>query len=160
MSWLKIRKSIGLIPVPILLLSALGGGAVLGAWILSLQDSSNYVIDTNEPLEFSVSYSGQTITGITEDTNYTDSSTLTSNNGDLNLNISWVEDSVDVGSDSCDNTGDISYIVKYDGSEIGNNQVHLLPSSSSKELVIERQIKSWACPQNHTIDVQVTGYSA
>lgn len=150
--------------IPALLVLSLFAGVGIAGWGIMLQRQSRFQVGSTEPLVVTSEFPTGSMDVTNSNASYTDVLQLSSDDGDIDLVITWVETKTDDDTDLCDNhTDDITYTVYYgDGvsrSPIlnGETPTHLLPSGETRDLVVQYNAERWACPGDLEIDFSIVG---
>jgi len=133
--------------VSLLVVFAVMAATGAAAWLTLTGQHSRVTITSDAPVTFLSSMDEQSIDTTSGSESVNDYIDVQNDNGELQMEIIFIENVEDNPLDDCNHSGDVDITVSYDGSPITSGDIVTLPSSSTKRIDIDYGIVAFACPQ-------------
>ncbi len=130
--------------------------SVSAIWFLNYEARTGLTIFSSLDLTFSDNFNESTIA----DTSYnsyskTETILISNEDGDINLNVSILENITDDVWDDCDNSNDVIIFAEYNSTIIYDGDQILIPNGDH-ELNLTIEAIKYACPQQIIVDLALT----
>ena len=126
-------------------------GVVSAGWVLFFNGMTGLVISSSAPLSFSTTMAETEIDTTSASYSKIEYVNLSNSDGNIDVNVS-LNTTIKDAIDDCDNSGDVEFIIDYQGTPITNGELVTITNGDTA-LKITTNAEQFSCPQNATLEV-------